>query len=356
MSLMPRKLLIFCLILSSVPCLIAQTPQPVRSPIGDTLTRALATSSLTTPGSQPFHLKLLVHDAMSPSSGYHAEIEEYWVSPNLWKRIVNAPTVRQVTTVNDSGTHIESTGDYFPLWLRGFVIAISDPVPSAIWGQPNIQIKQESLPGGRKSLPCANVQVGISDKSWVPADLCFFSDGRIADVQTPGYEMEFNEYYGFAGKQIPRLFISSILQETLLVGKIEQLEGSNKGPGFFDTPSQTDDSDPLSSVRVAASQIQRLAGGQIPIEWPVVRSGKTEGTVSVYVSVDTHGQVREASIIHSDNPEVNRAVVDQLQHMKWKPAVSKGSPVQIEGPLVFPFSTKMDPSLSYLSGRGIDPS
>jgi TonB family protein len=334
-----KSLCLFFLSLSS--CLPAQTPQRVRTPIGDTLTKALANSSLTAAGSQPFHIKLQIRDVIDSSSDYHAEIEEYWSSPTLWKRIVTAPNLRQVTTVNDSGTHIETTGDYFPLWLRAFVTAITNPVPTRIWNDPEIHLEQTLLPSGAKSAPCSNVEVQFGEVS-APSSLCFFLTGRISGVDLPGYEMEFNEYDSFKGKQVPHLYISEIEPSAFIVGKIERLEISNKKADFFGTPQPSNDSDPLSSIRIPTSQLRRMAKAPFPIEWPAVHSGKSEGSIIVFVSVDTHGEVREASIVHSDNPELNQIALDQLRQLKCVPAVSKGIPTQVEGLLVFPFSTRTD--------------
>ena len=52
----------------------AQEPKPVYTPLGDTLTKALEISSLTTPGSAPFHVKLHIHNPDDATQ--QADIEE----------------------------------------------------------------------------------------------------------------------------------------------------------------------------------------------------------------------------------------------------------------------------------------
>ena len=135
----------------------AQEPKPVYTPLGDTLTKALEISSLTTPGSPPFHVKLHIHNP--DDATLQADIEEFWASPTLWKRTVTAPGIHQVITVNDTGTYYENTGDYF---LSGS--AASSP-PSSI-PSPTPNSGTSPAPGFvRKSHPTASHTRLVSDNS-----------------------------------------------------------------------------------------------------------------------------------------------------------------------------------------------
>ena len=140
---MRHSLLLRLLLLSLSVSLPAQTPAPEAQPkrfampLADVLKAALDKSSLTIPGSHPFHVKLAISDVLHPDSGLQAEIEEYWSSPTLWKRTVTGPGLRQVITRNETGEHFETTGDYFPQWLANFVIVVMinrmDPRNIATW-------------------------------------------------------------------------------------------------------------------------------------------------------------------------------------------------------------------------------
>src|ERR1700726_3623929 len=91
---------------------------------------AVQQSKLTLPGSKPFHLKAEIVETSDPSSDYHAKIEEYWVSPRKWKRTIESPTFSQTMIVNGDEFLEKDTGDYFPWWLDGLVIAMFDPLPN----------------------------------------------------------------------------------------------------------------------------------------------------------------------------------------------------------------------------------
>jgi len=56
--------------------------------LADAAAHAVELSQLTLQSSPSFHLKATVVEATNPDSGYRAEIEEYWVSPEKWRRII----------------------------------------------------------------------------------------------------------------------------------------------------------------------------------------------------------------------------------------------------------------------------
>lgn len=342
----------FCVVCLAALCagvsLHAQSAQQVSKPLGDTLTKSLYTSSLITPDSHPFHVKLHVHDAMNPDSALSADIEEYWASPNQWKRIVTAPGFSQSIVVNDKGTSFETSGDYFPVWLKNFVAALFDPLPNVMmWNKPDAQLEQTVYPSGKMSPPCLNGRVrgGDSGSQAIGSSICFFNNGLLSTIDQPGYEMEFEEFVGYHDKQIAYLYLSQTMPGTVLVGKISQLEDSNKKPPFFSAPPNAKINDSQLSVHVAQANIEQMAGGPIRIAWPSVSGGKTDGMIVMFVSVDQVGRIREAYPVGSDNPWLAGTARDQLLQMQWNPAVVKGVPVQVDAVINLPFSTTLTPEL-----------
>jgi TonB family protein len=326
--------------------LLAQPPQKIYKPLGDTLTKALSNSSLTSLGSHPFHLKLHIHDAMNPDSDVHADIEEFWNSPTQWKRTVTTSSLSQTITVNDSGTFIESKGDYFPIWLRNFVTALFDPLPNAdSWNKPEAQLEQTVSPSGNKSSACLKGHAHVSSGNSIVTEtsICFFDNGLLSTVDQPGYNMAFNKFINYNDRSIASLYISQPTSEDFLVGKITELENSNKKPTFFSPSSDTTATNTLTSLHVSQSSIEQMAGSTIHIDWPLVTAGKTDGSVLVFVSIDRTGRVREASTVGTDNFRVTTAALDQLLKMQWSPAVIKGNPVQVDALINLPFSTQLAP-------------
>ncbi|MCU1321843.1 MAG: hypothetical protein JWM43_1492 [Acidobacteriaceae bacterium] len=318
----------------------ANAQKQVTTPLGNTLSHALNSSSLTTPGSHPFHLKMHIHGLLI-SAGLQADIEEYWASPTLWKRTVTAKDFSQTTIVNDTGMHIETTGEYLPIWLRTFVNALFDPVHDiASWEKPGASLVSTILPSGQPTPPCLNrtLRTGDNAQSFV-SSICFYEGSAFARIESPGYSLDFNEFGTFHDKNVAHLYITHATGEYFLAGKIGLLEDSGKKPDFFVSSPGLPTTDGLDSILLAQSSLERLASGPIQLSWPHVASGKVSGVVNVFVSVDRKGRLREANILSSDNRALNQTLREQLLKMQWKAASSKGSPVQVEGMLSLPFST-----------------
>lgn len=90
--------------------------------------KAMERSQLTLPGSHPFVLRAKVLEITNPSNAsYQTEIEEYWVAPNKWRRVVKTSTLAETLIVNGDKTSEQITGDYYSNWLRTIVAAIFDP-------------------------------------------------------------------------------------------------------------------------------------------------------------------------------------------------------------------------------------
>ncbi len=50
-----------------------------------------------------------------PDSSYHAQVEEYWVSPTKWKRTIESPHFSQTLVVNGDAVSEQGHGRLLPL-------------------------------------------------------------------------------------------------------------------------------------------------------------------------------------------------------------------------------------------------
>jgi hypothetical protein len=161
--------------------------------------REIQHSQLTLPGSQPFHLKAAVVETTNPTSEYRALIEEYWVSPQKWRRTIESPSFSQTMVVNGDKILEKDTGDYFPWWLNDIVTAIFDPL-GPIFG-PNPPTPQSIRTQGQAASVCPNIDF--------PNDRLLFCFDLQRNVLTTvfhlrsGYGAEFGDFRGFAKKQVP---------------------------------------------------------------------------------------------------------------------------------------------------------
>ena len=107
----------------------------------------------------------------------------------------------------------------------------------------------------------------------------------------------------------------------------------------------------IKSVRVSEATARALSLLTPDIIWPTVRSGKTSGVLSMYVSVDRAGYVREAWPLNSDNAGLEDPARAQVMKWRFKPATVEGSRVQVETVLTFAFGTQIANSISALSDQ-----
>ena len=345
-----RRLQICCLsaaLLLTAGVCSSQRVTETSVPLGKALDHALEQSALTDANAKPFHLKVHLFESTNPPSPYRADIEEFWVSPNQWRRSIDTPEFKQTLIANGDQISEQNTGDYYPLWLKSFITALFDPVPNADqWNKLDAKITQITLPTGQRSDACARMKFKVGSDTVnndAFANVCFDGAGLLKFVGSPGYSMEFHDYERFGKKMIARRYQDDPESGTELVANVVLLEELRKPDVtlLFSIGQPTPPEQRLQSVFVSQATIERAAEGQPALAWPPVQSGKTTGLLSMYVSVDRQGHVREAYPLNSDNAGLQDAARDQLLKWKLKPMAANGLPVQAEAPLTFRFETTL---------------
>lgn len=298
-------------------------------PLGNALDYALQHGSLIGSNTKPFHLKVHVFESTNPQSDYRAEIEEFWVSDTQWRRSIDTPEFKQ-TIVSDHDQISEAdSGDYYPLWLKGVLTALFDPVPNRQhWNQLGAQITQITLPNGMRSDACAREKFKIGSdtvQNDAFANVCFDGEGLLKFVGSPGYGMEFHDYKKFEKRMVPRTLRDDPEPGTTIMANVVLLDELKKpDPSLFTVAQPTPAEKRIQSVVVSQNIVESAVVGSPVIVWPRVGSGKTAGLLSMYVSVDRTGNVREAYPLNSDNAGLQDAARDQLLKWKLKPMAVNG--------------------------------
>src|SRR5277367_3256039 len=129
--------------------------------------------------------------------------------------------------------------------------------------------------------------------------------------------MEFRDYQPFGKLLVARHYEHDPEPGTHLVASVVVLEElKNPDLSLFLIVQPTQENQRMKSAKVAQDAIDQ-AGAETPaLTWPPVADGKTAGVLSMYISVDRQGQVREAYPLNSDNAQLQGAARDQL--LKWK--------------------------------------
>lgn len=320
--------------------------------IGEAADHAVQQSKLTLAGGAPFHLKAHITNAGAAKPEFSADVEEYWASPEKWRRTVQSAGFSQTLIVNGGKIYEKLTGDYYPFWLHDLVTALFDPLPMAdqlktMRGE--LEIPEDSA----KSNSCLNMQfkVGIAPaQNSLTYAFCFGGKGGLLQaVLTPGYKAQFADYQPFKKKTVARTIRAEFAPNIILTEKVTELaELSSPDEKLFAIETATPAAEQMKTSQVGEDSARALALNTPPIVWPAVREGKTTGVMSVYVSIDRSGQVREVWPLASNNPELNEAAREQLLRWQYKP-YSNGGPSQMEAVLTFVFNTRIENPIPVLN-------
>jgi hypothetical protein len=344
---------IYPLILGFVVATNPPTTVAQQISVSEAADHAVTLSKLTTPGSTPFHLKAKIGEKDSPDSDFKADVEVFWVSPEKWRRSVVSPDFAQTLIVNGDKVSEQDTSDYYPFWLRELVTAMIDPLPMLeSLKKTNAQIAKPH--GSEESTSCARFQstVGVPPvQNSVFYAFCFESDhGLLAYVVTPQYSVVFKDYKNFKDKRVAHLLVTDPEPGTTIEASLIELsELTNVDESLFTISQPTPKEKQSRSVIVPEADLKGTVLQNPEIVWPSVRSGKTSGILSLYVSIDKAGRVRETFPLNSDNPGLDGVARQQVQEWRFKPAVSNGVPIQVESILTFAFSTKVENPIPVLS-------
>lgn len=313
--------------------------------------RAVAHSKLTTTGSGPFHLKARIAENGNPNSEFKADVEVFWMAPTKWRQVIQSSQFSQTLVVNDGAILENNTGDYYPFWLRQLVTALLDPLPM-------LQVLEKSQakvakPPGPQSRSCARFEsrVGVPPVQASEFSVfCFTSDGLPESITTPGYSVEFKDYRKFGDKQVARKLVTYPEPGVTIEATVTELTELKSGDeSLFTVSSPTPKERQLRCVAVSEATLRSIGLNTPEIVWPRIRMGKTSGVLTMYVSIDTSGRVRETFPENSDNSDLEDDARKQVQAWQFKPAVVDGEPLQLESILAFAFGTQVGNPVSVLS-------
>jgi hypothetical protein len=320
--------------------------------MGEAVEHALQQSKLTVAGGTPFHLKARIAATGKSRPEYSADVEEYWVSPEQWRRTVQSANFSQTIVANGGKLAEKLTGDYYPFWLHDLVTALFDPLPMAEQLKrlhTQLEIPEDSA----KSNSCLNMQskVGIAPaQNNLTFVFCFTGQkGLLQIALTPAYRAQFADYQPFKDKWVARTVSAEFSPGLTIVARITELtELPKPDQTLFAIENPTPAAEQMKTSQVGEDSARVLVLNTPAVVWPAVREGKTSGVMSVYISNDRAGHVREAWPLASDNPALDDAAKEQVLHWQYKP-YSNGGPSQMEAVLTFAFTTRIENPIPVLT-------
>ena len=262
------------------------------------------------------------------------------MSPEIWRRTIESPDFSQTYIVNGDRILEKDDGGYFPWWLNDLVTAMVDPPPML----EALSRSNAAVPISRglgKTSACADLRSSIDRGMF-----CFeLSSGLLISAFTTGFDAEFENFQSFGGKLSARAVVIAPEPGTTIRARITQLtELSEPDEDLFAISMPTPLRQRIGRMRVHQEELSSSWISGTAIEWPRVAEGLTKGRCSVYVSVDTSGQVREAWPAGCDNSGLQDPLRETVLKWRLRPATQNEMPMQVEALLTFTFATDVDSS------------
>lgn len=310
--------------------------------VGEGVEQAAKRSQLTLPGSKPFHLKATIAELDSPDSDYKAEVEMYWVAPDRWRRILKSPDFSQTMVIDGEKVFEQNQGDYFPWWLNDFVTAMFQLAPEQIrqlkTPLPDLEAMQKEfskkLPPGLAGLrmdtgtQCVRGQedAGIAPvHNTIFTNVCFQNPGSLQSVISPGFVANFSDFQNFGGKSIARKISMEPEPGTKIEARVTELsELNHPDPALFVAQS-AEGQEHIVRASISESAARAALQSNPQIEWLPVRDGKTSGTLSIFISIDREGHVRETRPLNSDNLFPQDHARKEVSQWTFKPFLLNGT-------------------------------
>jgi hypothetical protein len=322
-------------------------------PSDQAIERALKVGTLTSDG-PPFHAVLEISEPGNASSNFVGTIEIYWASPSRYRTNIKSKNFNQIRIVNGADIEERNDGDFYPAWVRNYMLAILDPLPMA---HDFVGRGAPVMLGPNISQSCVNRDDrtnGITDQmTW--AQICFQGgEPLIKYAMDFTYFMEFGDYKTFRNKQIARTYTTYTDGNDKVIGRLTMLETLDAADeSLLQVKNATPPPQQIQTAFISMQANQSLFESVPAIEWPPVHEGKTEGNMIIHVITDRTGQVREAYKHSSDNAGTEDFGTQQALKYKFKPLLVNGVAVQIETPLVIHFSTKIGVAIPVITGPDI---
>lgn len=337
----------------------------------DLTSRSVHLSKLTQTGSKPFHLIAILSELGIKDSEHNAEIEEYWISPEKWRRTIKSSGFSQTLIVNGDKIWDQNDNHYYPFWLRDAVTAIFEIIPES-FKPPSMEIRpgpdisragamisREDVEAG---LTISNVVSATQCSSWTdrtgtpPAEnsvlntICF-GDGRLlTGIATPYFNAAFQEYRGFKERQVARkilVYLEPGTRVEVRITKLDELQHADES--LFSISASTPENQRAGSVLIRETEARSLLVNPAKIEWAPVRGGRTTGVLSMMIYVDKQGNVRETVPVSSDNPMIQDQARKAITQWRFKPLQRDGAAVQTEALVTFSFQTTLADAFPILS-------
>ncbi len=334
-----RSLALHCgllLILAELPPWLPKPPAK-KIPVGILLDRMVHRSTLAEPGGRPFYLKATISDRDDDQSQFNGTVEEYWLSPTKWRRVVKLRDFSQTRIVNGDEIYEDNNGDYFPVDDEILANEIVDPLPKSA-----VDLVK------KLDLVVTEPGPGVDSCVW-PQQYFKDADGQEKRVQlayncrtgllvylsspTSGYGV-MTDYRKFHNKSVA--FATQDNPINIRIDTLRDLDTPDER--LFAIAQPTPLAKRITTKKISATDARKLIVQKGEILWPAGAGKPNTGSISVNIVIGRDGRVKEASTYSPVDNATEDAALTAVRKWTFSPQMVDGVPAQIETTLTLPFA------------------
>ena len=306
-----------------------------RVPVSKLLDQMIHRSTLAEPSGKPFYLKATITDKDDAKSEFNGTVEEYWVSPTKWRRVIKLRDFSQTRIVNGDAIYEDNHGDYFPLHDEMLANEIVDPLPKSAVELMNKLELMGAEPGssagqcmaekyfnnaeGRETrvLLAYDCKTGLLIYLWSP--ICCY--GVMTD-----YRKFHSKMVAYATKDDPI---------NIRIDTLRDLDAPDEA--LFAIAQPTPPAKRMTTEKVSETEARTFLAGKTEIQWPPVSKKPNGNSMNVDIVIGRDGRVKEAWTYSPVDNAIEDAALSATKKWAFQPQNVDGIPAQIETSLNIPF-------------------
>jgi TonB family protein len=306
-----------------------------RVPVSKLLDQMIHRSTLAEPAGKPFYLKATITDKDDAKSEFNGTVEEYWLSPTKWRRVIKLRDFSQTRIVNGDLIYEENSGDYFPVNDEMLAGEIVDPLPKSAVDLMNQLGLMGAEPGSGQGQCMAEKYFNNSEGRETRVLLAYdCNTGLLIYLWSPtccygvmtDYRKFHNKMVAYATKDNPI---------NIRVDTLKDLDSPDES--FFAISQPTPPSKRVVTENLTETQARTFLVSKTEVQWPQVSKSPPEKSMTVNIVIGRDGQVKEARTYSPVENAIEDAALTAIKKWAFLPQNVDGVPTQISTSVTLPF-------------------
>ena len=267
-------------------------------------------------------------------------MEEYWLSPAKWRRVIKLRDFSQTRIVNGDLIYEENNGDYFPVNDELLANEIVDPLPKSAVDLMNQLGLMGAEPGSGQGQCMAEKYFNNSEGRETRVLLAYdCNTGLLIYLWSPtccygvmtDYRKFHNKMVAYATKDDPI---------NIRVDTLKDLAAPDES--LFAISQPTPPGKRIITENLTETEARTFLVNKKEIQWPQVGKKPREKSMTVKVVIGRDGQVKEARTYSPVENAIEDAALTAIKKWTFQPQNVDGVPAQISTILTLPFPAEYE--------------